>query len=121
MLRRLVDRLIPANKVFVGYRYIRMPGLVFRYDYALSISQVSDAGLLQAVELVTVREAENATQLIDPVSEDTPIRLDRGRAKYLATKKVTSQKKEDTTLNHELKNPIVQRNHAILPVFTYQG
>lgn len=50
-----MDRLVPALKVLVGSRDIGMTGLIAGNDYALIIGEITNSGILEAVELIDVR------------------------------------------------------------------
>ena len=67
MFSLLMHRHIRPFQVLVGCRNIRMTRLITGYDDSFSISQITDTGILQRVELVAVRKLQLCSDLIEVV------------------------------------------------------
>ena len=71
-------------QVFIGRRYVGVPGLIASHDDAGGIGQVTDAGIFQAVKLVTARETEESTHFVEEFAKDAGIGLLHRRSEITA-------------------------------------
>ena len=58
-------------QILVGGTDVRVSCLVTGYHDTFSIGQISDAGILQTIELVGIRPFEGSTYLVEHVPIDT--------------------------------------------------
>lgn len=102
MLCTLV-RHLRTLQIPIGNRYVRVSRLVASYDNAFGVGEVADSGVLQAIELVCVGEAESFPDTYSFLPKAVHRYLLTARPYMLAKEIVLRWVAEHALLDHHLQ------------------
>ena len=71
MLGFLMYRHVRALQVFIRGGNIRVPGLITGDNNSFSVGQITDTGILQRIELISVRKLQLRTNLVKVIPVHT--------------------------------------------------
>lgn len=106
-------------QIFVGGTDVRESCLVTSNHDTFSIGQISDAGILQTIELVGIRPFESSTYLVEHVPIYTGRVLDVRGLEILTKQVVMVRLVEHLQVEHCLDDLVVQAYHAVSSVLGY--
>ena len=108
-------------QIFVGGADVRVSCLVTGYHDTFSIGQVTDARILQTVELVGVRPTERCSYLVEHVPIDTGSVLGFRGLEVLPEQVVMIRLVEHLQVDHCLDKLVIQTDHAVPSVLRDTG
>ena len=118
VLRLFVHHHVIPLQILVSSFHIRVASLIARYHNTLTVGQITNARILQRVELVTSIQPHPLSKLLKRLAEYAPHLL------LLAGPKVTPAKQKEMTrvrknikVNHHLDKIIIQSHRTIAAVF----
>ena len=121
MLCLLMHRHVGALQIFIRCGNIRVTSLITGDNNSFSVGQVTNTGIFQGIELVTVCELQFCTNLVKVISVHTCGYLLARWPEAFTELIIIVGRIKDAKVKHRLDERIIQSDHAILSVLADTG